>query len=231
MYFLSFEGNPIAAHTFPMFLLILCVVCCRLVFHNVLLCSHLVDCYHHFRGICYLYFLPEYVHRTFLQNVCDLPGYTTQHHITQGSNVHRISIQCIEPIPPPSPFPSPPPFFLWWSGTEPTITESITGLVYHSWMMDDDECGVVGGMLGKGNGSTQTKLAPVLLCPPQIPHDLTGAPISGPLWLLVANCLSYGTTREPIDSLLCPQESSTGPYPEPDQFSPHHPILSLSDPF
>jgi hypothetical protein len=27
------------------------------------------------------------------------------------------------------------------------------------------------------------------------------------------------------DSLLCSQEPSTGPYPEPDQFSPYHPIL------
>jgi hypothetical protein len=27
------------------------------------------------------------------------------------------------------------------------------------------------------------------------------------------------------------QESSTGTYPEPDQSSPYHPILSLQDPF
>jgi hypothetical protein len=32
--------------------------------------------------------------------------------------------------------------------------------------MIDDECGVVGG-------STRIKPAPVPLCPPQIPHDLT----------------------------------------------------------
>jgi hypothetical protein len=30
-------------------------------------------------------------------------------------------------------------------------------------------------------------------------------------------------------SLLCSQEPSCGPYPEPDQTSPYHPILSLQD--
>jgi hypothetical protein len=36
---------------------------------------------------------------------------------------------------------------------------------------------------------------------------------------------------EPEDSLPCSQESSTGPYPEPDQSNPYYPILSLSDQF
>jgi hypothetical protein len=31
---------------------------------------------------------------------------------------------------------------------------------------------------------------------------------------------------EPEASLPCSQEPSTNPYPEPDLFSPHHPILS-----
>jgi hypothetical protein len=41
---------------------------------------------------------------------------------------------------------------------------------------DDDECRAVGGMrIGRGNRSTLRKPAQVLLCPPQIPHDLTWA--------------------------------------------------------
>jgi hypothetical protein len=42
-------------------------------------------------------------------------------------------------------------------------------------MMDDDECGAVGGMrIGRGNRNTRRKPAPVPLCP-QIPHDSTWA--------------------------------------------------------
>jgi hypothetical protein len=43
-------------------------------------------------------------------------------------------------------------------------------------MINDDECGVVGRMtIGRGNRSTRRKPAPVPLCPPQIPYDLTWA--------------------------------------------------------
>jgi hypothetical protein len=38
-------------------------------------------------------------------------------------------------------------------------------------MMDYDECGAVGGMIGRGNQSTWKKPAPVPLCPPQIPEN------------------------------------------------------------
>jgi hypothetical protein len=38
----------------------------------------------------------------------------------------------------------------------------------------DDEYGAFGGMrTGRRNRSTRKKSAPVPLCPPQIPHDLT----------------------------------------------------------
>jgi hypothetical protein len=36
-------------------------------------------------------------------------------------------------------------------------------------MIDEDDCGAIGGM--KGNRSTRRKPAPAPLCPPQIPHD------------------------------------------------------------
>jgi hypothetical protein len=42
--------------------------------------------------------------------------------------------------------------------------------------IDDTDCGAMGGMkIGRGNRSSQRKPAPVPLCPPQIPHDLTRA--------------------------------------------------------
>jgi hypothetical protein len=46
------------------------------------------------------------------------------------------------------------------------------GLLYQPRMIDDER-GTVGGMrIGRGNGSTRSKPAPVPLCPPQIPHYL-----------------------------------------------------------
>jgi hypothetical protein len=54
-------------------------------------------------------------------------------------------------------------FLLVCNGNESTI-----GLLYQPRMvMDDDDCGAVGGMLGKGNRSTRRTPSPVPLCPPQ----------------------------------------------------------------
>jgi hypothetical protein len=40
---------------------------------------------------------------------------------------------------------------LGWSGTEYTVAEDITDLLYQLLMMGDNECGAVSGMLGKGD--------------------------------------------------------------------------------
>jgi hypothetical protein len=42
-------------------------------------------------------------------------------------------------------------------------------------MIDNDECGALGGMIVKGNGSNRIKPAPLPLFPPQNPHDLNRA--------------------------------------------------------
>jgi hypothetical protein len=56
----------------------------------------------------------------------------------------------------------------------PPGTPATVGLLYQPRMIDDDDYGAVGGMtIGRGNRGTWTKPAPVPLCPPQIPHDLT----------------------------------------------------------
>jgi hypothetical protein len=45
--------------------------------------------------------------------------------------------------------------------------------LYQPRMIDDDECGAVGGMrIGRGNRSTRRKPASLPLCPPKI-HYLT----------------------------------------------------------
>jgi hypothetical protein len=62
-------------------------------------------------------------------------------------------------------------YLVSWGGVR---LMSPLGLLYQPRMIDDDECGAVGGMrIGRGNWSTQRKPAPVPLCTPQITHGLT----------------------------------------------------------
>jgi hypothetical protein len=61
-------------------------------------------------------------------------------------------------------------------GLSPLGTAAIPGLLYQSHMIDEGDCGAIGGMkIGRGNRSTRGKSAPAPLCPPQIPHDQTRA--------------------------------------------------------
>jgi hypothetical protein len=55
-------------------------------------------------------------------------------------------------------------------------TAANSGLLYKPQMINEDDCGAIGGMkIGRGNRSTRRKSAPAPLCPPQIPHDQTRA--------------------------------------------------------
>jgi hypothetical protein len=63
-----------------------------------------------------------------------------------------------------------------WGGVRlspPGISAAIWPIV-PAQMMDGDECGAVGGMIGRQNRSTLREPAPMPLCP-QMPHDLTWA--------------------------------------------------------
>jgi hypothetical protein len=64
---------------------------------------------------------------------------------------------------------------LGWGDRVRLVCRPLFGLLYQPRIMDDDECGAVGGMIGRGNRSTRRKFAPVTLCPPQIPHGLAWA--------------------------------------------------------
>jgi hypothetical protein len=67
-------------------------------------------------------------------------------------------------------------FYYWWGGTKSLGTAATSGLLYKPQMIDEDDCGVIGGVkIGRGNRSTRRKPAPAPLCPPQIPHDQTRA--------------------------------------------------------
>jgi hypothetical protein len=57
-----------------------------------------------------------------------------------------------------------------------SVLRLLFGLLYQPQMIDEDECGAVGGMrIDRRNRSTLRKPAQTPLCPPQIPHDLTRA--------------------------------------------------------
>jgi hypothetical protein len=59
-----------------------------------------------------------------------------------------------------------------WVRLSPLGSAATTGLLYPPQMIDDGDCGAIGGMkIGRGNRSTRRKLVPVPLCPPQIPRD------------------------------------------------------------
>jgi hypothetical protein len=54
------------------------------------------------------------------------------------------------------------------------VRRPVTGPLYQPRMIDDDECGAVGGMrIGRWNRSTRRKPAPVPFYPSQNPRDLT----------------------------------------------------------
>jgi hypothetical protein len=65
---------------------------------------------------------------------------------------------------------------LGWGETVHLVRRPLVGLLYQPPMIDDAQYRAVGGMtIGNENGTTLRKFAPVSLCPPQIPHDLTWA--------------------------------------------------------
>jgi hypothetical protein len=69
-------------------------------------------------------------------------------------------------------------FFSSGVGLSRLGTAATSGLLYKPQMIDEGECGVIGGMkIGRGHRSTRRKPAPTPLCPPQIPHDQTRARI------------------------------------------------------
>jgi hypothetical protein len=56
----------------------------------------------------------------------------------------------------------------------PLGTAATAGLLYQPQVIDDGDCGAIGGMkVGRGNRSTRRKPTPAPLCPIQIPHDQT----------------------------------------------------------
>jgi hypothetical protein len=67
-------------------------------------------------------------------------------------------------------------FIISGVGLSPLSTAATSGLLFKPQMIDEDDCGAIGGMkIGRGNRSTRRKPAPAPLCTPQIPHDYTRA--------------------------------------------------------
>jgi hypothetical protein len=91
-------------------------------------------------------------------------------------------------------------FHFFWGGVEPSplLLRPILGPLYQPLMIiDDDECGAIGEMLGTENRSTRTKPALVSLCSSQIPYNLAresnpGRRVEKP----TINLLRYGTANK-----------------------------------
>jgi hypothetical protein len=83
-------------------------------------------------------------------------------------------------------------------GLSPLGTAAITGLLYQPQIIDNGDCGAIGGMkIGKGSWSTWRKPSPAPFCPPQIPHDRTQARTQAvAVGSRQTNCLSYGATSK-----------------------------------
>jgi hypothetical protein len=65
-------------------------------------------------------------------------------------------------------------FIIGGVGLTSTWYCATSGLLHKPQMIDDGDCGAIGGMtIGRGNRSTRRKPASGPLCPPQIPHDQT----------------------------------------------------------
>jgi hypothetical protein len=64
-------------------------------------------------------------------------------------------------------------FFFGGVGLSPLGTAATSGLCYKPQMIDEGDCGAIGGTKWKSKYSE--KPAPAPLCPPQIPHDQTRA--------------------------------------------------------
>jgi hypothetical protein len=61
-------------------------------------------------------------------------------------------------------------FFILWDGTKSLGTAATFGLLYKPQMIDEGDCGAIGGMrIGRGNRSTRRKPAPAPLCPSSDP--------------------------------------------------------------
>jgi hypothetical protein len=74
------------------------------------------------------------------------------------------------------------------------VRRPLSDLLYSRRMVDDESGVVVEMRIGRGNRNTRRKPAPVPLCPPQIPHDLTPGSNPGRRGGRPAtNGLSYGT--------------------------------------
>jgi hypothetical protein len=55
-------------------------------------------------------------------------------------------------------------YYYWWGGTKSPGTAATSSLLYKPHMIDEDDCGAIGGMkIGRGNRSTWRKPAPAPL--------------------------------------------------------------------
>jgi hypothetical protein len=114
----------------------------------------------------------------------------------------------------------------------PLCTSTTVCMLYQPWIMDDNECRTIGGMLGRGNRSTRRKPTPVLFvhyksfmtwpelrhgAPPSVLFCAVRAgfsPIPGAVgcWLRIGACPEVSAHKNNVEGIFCCEQASSWAY-------------------
>jgi hypothetical protein len=129
--------------------------------------------------LCFVYCSSQHKHKSFgicrltlsLQDGRTLLAFRWHNFYCQANWIKRVKNSSVQSLTSAG-------FFVILSGVRfcPLGIAANIGLLYQRQMIDDGDCGAIGGMkIGRGNEITRRKPAPVPVCAPKIPYYLIRA--------------------------------------------------------